>query len=119
MLSANGGRSARVTRQISHLATLLAALALTLACAPAASAAGPNPLRGQWHLDDTCGTPPCNQSDSSGNNLTAVAHGNPTRVSDGRFNGALAFPAKSDYLDAGNQLLLQPPHVTLIAWVRN
>ncbi|HWI08975.1 MAG TPA: LamG-like jellyroll fold domain-containing protein, partial [Solirubrobacteraceae bacterium] len=36
----------------------------------------------------------------------------------GRFGSALRFPAKSSMVNAGNQPLLQPANLTLLAWIR-
>jgi hypothetical protein len=94
------------------------ATALLLALAPVASATHNEPLRGQWHLDGAqCGDVACIHADSSGHGLDASEYGTPQAVA-GRFGGALRMPDKASYADAGNQPLLQPAAVTLIAWVR-
>jgi hypothetical protein len=83
----------------------------------ATSAAGSEPLRGEWHLDESCAAAPCAFADTSGNGLTGTQTGTVTgHVSDGRFGGAAAFPA---VIDAGNSALLQPAHITVVAWVRD
>ncbi len=88
-----------------------------LACAPA-FATGAEPLRGQWHLEDSgCTDAPCLFPDSSGNNLTATGVNSFTTVP-GRFGEAQHILNKSSYLNAGDQPLLKPEKVTVVAWVR-
>ena len=93
-------------------------VALALLAAGPASAAGTEPLRGQWHLDESCGGPCSTFADSSGNGLTGNGTGSPVHVSDGKFAGAQAFPTKSESVSVPSSALLQPPTVTLLAWVR-
>ncbi len=81
--------------------------------APAAQ--GAEPLRGQWHLDEASGP----FADSSGNGLNATRVGTPDSVPDGKFGAGVRLTAKAQTIDAGNQSLLQPPTVTLMAWVRS
>ena len=82
--------------------------------APAAQ--GAEPLRGQWHLDEATGS----FADSSGNGLTATrGGGSPASVPDGRFGAGVHLHSEAETIDAGNQSLLQPPTVTLMAWVRS
>ena len=89
---------------------LLAAMALA---APASAA----PLAGQWHLDEPQSS--TTHADSSGNNLTGAEVGSPTTIGGGRFGNALRFPSENDYVNVGNRPLLQPAHVSLLAWVRS
>jgi hypothetical protein len=80
--------------------------------ARAAVALGSEPLRGQWHLDEARAHP-----DSSGNGLTATDVGNP--LPDSRWGGSLFFRTSGEDPRAGDQPLLQPATVTLLAWVRD
>jgi PKD repeat protein len=88
---------------------------------PVAQAAASEPLRGQWHLEAPQCFPgsdaPCVEPDSSGNDLTGKDHGAVQTVP-GRWGEALHFPTKGESVDAGNQPLLQPATVTVLAWVR-
>lgn len=89
-----------------------------LALMPAATAAGAEPLRGQWHLEDPgCTDAPCLYPDSSGNALTATGVNSPQTVP-GRFGQGQHMLNKLSYLNAGSQSLLKPEKVTVVAWVR-
>jgi Concanavalin A-like lectin/glucanases superfamily len=103
-------------------AGVVAALVLLVVCMAGpvnvASAAGAEPLRGQWHLDESCAEHCVTFADSSGNGLTGVGTGNVAHVADGKFGGAQAFPTKSESVNVGNSSLLQPSTITLLAWVR-
>lgn len=95
--------------------TVVGAVLAWLAIAPAALAS--EPLRGQWHFDESCGGAGCQNADSSGNALTGTQSGSPTVVP-GVLGNALHFSTEADFVNMGNQPLLQPPTVTLLAWVR-
>jgi hypothetical protein len=97
--------------------TFVGAVLAWLAIAPAAPATAAEPLRGEWHLDESCGGASCLNADSSGNGLTGTQSGSPTVVP-GVFGNALHFSSEADFVNMGNQPLLQPPTVTLLAWVR-
>ncbi len=98
------------------LVTVVAVAALVIA---PGFAAGAEPLRGQWHLEDPgCTVAPCLYPDSSGNGLTATSTLGPLTVP-GRFGNAQRLPEKGYYLNAGDQPLLKPDKVTVVAWVRS
>jgi hypothetical protein len=99
--------------------TLCSVLAVTtLALTHVAMAAGAEPLRGQWHLENpSCSDAPCFYPDSSGNDLTATGVNSPSTVP-GRFGGAQHMINKQSFLTAGSRPLLQPEKVTVVAWVR-
>ena len=91
---------------------------MALALVPATMAAGTEPLRGQWHLEDPgCIDAPCIHPDSSGNGLTATAP-NTLQLVPGRFGSGQHMTSKSSILSAGNQPLLKPEKATVVAWVR-
>lgn len=103
------------------LAVIGVALAFGLTGPAAAFALDPGvsadpDLQGEWHLDsiDQGSTP-----DSSRFNDNGTVVGTPTTVPDGRFGGALSFPAKGDAIDAGQVATLQPTNVSVFAWVRS
>lgn len=109
------------TRRVCLSALLLLAC---LAAAPAASA-GPDPLLGQWHMDqmdhvNADGPTPTTTPDSSagGRTLTSSCSSQiPCRdlALDGRFGGAYAMTNTPDMETASG---IRPTRVTLIAWVR-
>jgi hypothetical protein len=99
----------------SRAGALVAAVTFAVLAFFASAAQGAEPLRGQWHLDETSG----NFADSSGNGLTGTRAGTVASVPDGRFGAGVHLASKPEIIDAGNQSLLQPPTVTLMAWVRS
>ena len=106
---------------------LAVALALTALVLPASAlATHAEPLRGQWHLDESntsctggglqlLGGPVCTP-DSSGHGLSAVHSGTlDSQTSGGRFGGHYSFAGGF----AGvSSTLLEPAQLTLLAWVR-
>jgi hypothetical protein len=95
---------------VRRTAAALAALT-ALVLVPGAAAQTPQ-LVARYHLDGA-GT------DSSGNGLDAVAMGSPETVVDGPFGGAFRFGDVTDGFAAAGNLLLEPPTITVAAWVRS
>ena len=90
-------------------------LALGIAAPSVAVAQDPD-LAGEWHLDSIAGgTTP----DTSGHGDNGTVGGTPTAVADARFGPGVHFPAKTDYISAGNTATLQPRNVSVLAWVRS
>ena len=113
---ASGLRAADDRRRMVR--ATVAAIGLALALAPAAFATHNEPLRGQWSFEDPqCVDAPCYVADSSGHALTGLDYGS-TQTVPGRWGTAVQQPNKSSYIDVGNQPLLQPATVTVVAWVR-
>ena len=98
---------------------LTAALALAaVVIAPAAAPADHDgPLAGQWHLDAVA--PDKTTPDSSGHGLTGTtgSNGGGTEETTGRFADGRQFDGLS-FIRVGPSPLLEPPDVTLVAWVR-
>lgn len=90
-------------------------LAVSLGAPAAASAQDPS-LAAEWHLDSIAGG---TTADSSGHSFGGEVGGSPAAVADGRFSHAVRFPAKADFIDAGNFAPLQPRNVSVLAWVRS
>jgi Concanavalin A-like lectin/glucanases superfamily len=114
VMSQVGRRRARVSRCLT--AVMLLAFAVALAAAPAALA-DHSDLQGQWHLDegarsdDSVSFTP----DSSGHGLWPVVRY--TSEVPGRFDKAFRYSTGS-LTQLDSTPLLQPAHVTAIAWVR-
>jgi hypothetical protein len=92
-------------------AAALVALVM-LAATPAARAQLPAGLVAEYHLDGS-------GSDSSGNGLDGVPTGAPVGIPDGRFGSAFRFGGSSDGFAVSPSALLQPPAVSVVAWVRS
>ena len=109
----------RFARRVSVAASLV----LVLAVGSARGASAPQ-LLGQWHLDQLTAGSPLTTPDSSGHGLTATSSDpsvDPTTVS-GRFANGLEFSGPptgpSPQLSVPKTVVLEPQHVTLMAWVK-
>ncbi len=98
------------------LGAVLALVAVVIAPA-GAPADHDGPLAGQWHLDAVA--PDHTTPDSSGHGLTGTtgSNGGGTEETAGRFNDGRQFDGLS-FVRVGPSPLLEPPNVTLVAWVR-
>src|SRR5262245_34170469 len=89
-------------------AAAVAALAL-LAAAPMASG---QRLAARFTLDGS-------GADSSGNGVDATPAGSPEGIADGRFGSAFRFGDVTDGFFVPSSSLLQPPTISVAAWVRS
>ena len=110
-------------RRVSLAASLVLVFVLVLAVGPAQGASAPQ-LLGQWHLDQLTSGSPLTTPDSSGHGLTASStdpNVDPTTVA-GRFANGLEFSGAptgpSPQLSVPKTAVLEPQHVTLMAWVK-